>query len=49
MGYIVRKKSGKISANGRLVVPGQKPIMINPGGKTEINQQKGNTNNGTKQ
>lgn len=48
MGFIVRKTSGKISASGRLVVSGQKPIMVNPGGKTEINQQKGNTNNGTK-
>ncbi len=49
MGLVNRKKSGKISANGRLVVSGQNPITLNPGGKTEINQQKGNTNNGTKQ
>jgi hypothetical protein len=48
MGFIKRKTSGKISLNGRLIVPGQKPIMINPGGNTDINQKKGNTDNGTK-
>jgi hypothetical protein len=49
MGFEKRKTSGKINANGRLIVPGQKPIMVNPGGNTDINQKKGNTNNGTKQ
>ena len=43
MGFLIRKKSGKISANGRLVVQGQNPIKVNPGGDTRINQNKGNS------
>lgn len=49
MGFTARRRSGKISANGRLIVRGQKPIQVNPGGDTNINQKKGNTDNGTKQ
>jgi len=48
MGFTARRTSGKVSANGRLIVRGQQPIMINPGGDTKINQKKGNTDNGTK-
>jgi hypothetical protein len=48
MGFETRKRSGKVNLNGKTVVNGQKPIMINPGGDTNINQKKGNTDNGTK-
>lgn len=47
MGYIRRQKSGKVLAGSKLVVPGKGILMVNPGGNTDINQKKGNSNNNT--
>ena len=40
MGYIRRKKSGKINNGSNLIVPNQGISLVNPGGDNKINQQK---------
>jgi hypothetical protein len=40
MGYIRRKKSGKIINGSNMIVPNQGISLVNPGGDNKINQQK---------
>ena len=47
MGYIRRKKSGKVLNGSKLVVPGKGVSMTNPGGDTKINQNINNQTNST--
>jgi len=45
MGYIRRKKSGKILNGSKMVVPGQGVSLVNPGGDSKLNKQPNNQNN----
>jgi hypothetical protein len=45
MGYIRRRRSGKVLNGSKMVVPGQGVSTINPGGDSKLNKQPNNQSN----